>query len=121
MNQSVYIADTWNQRIQVMTPDASGNYSSLINWDVVAWYGQSLENKPYLTVDNNGNLFTTDPEGNRVLHFTTTGTFVNYFGDYGTDPNSFNLPDGITTDNTGGIWVADAGNGRIMHFTIPNQ
>lgn len=117
----VYVADTWNQRIQVMTPDVSGNYSPLINWDVVAWYGQSLENKPYLTVDNNGNLYTTDPEGNRVLHFTTTGTFVNYFGDYGTDPNSFNLPDGITTDITGGIWVADAGNGRIMHFTIPTQ
>jgi sugar lactone lactonase YvrE/4-amino-4-deoxy-L-arabinose transferase-like glycosyltransferase len=117
----VYIADTWNQRIQVMTPDGSGNYSPLIRWEVVAWYGQSLDNKPYLSVDNMGNLYTTDPEGNRILHFTTTGTFINYFGDYGTDPNSFNLPTGITTDNTGGIWVADAGNGRIMHFSPSTQ
>jgi sugar lactone lactonase YvrE len=117
----VYIADTWNQRIQVMVADASGSYLPLINWEVVGWYGQSMDNKPYLAVDNNGNLFTTDPEGYRVLHFTNTGTFVNYFGDFGTGPNSFNLPIGIISDGSGGIWIADAGNGRVMHFVIPNQ
>jgi sugar lactone lactonase YvrE/4-amino-4-deoxy-L-arabinose transferase-like glycosyltransferase len=117
----VYITDTWNQRIQVMVEDASGNYIPLINWEVVAWYGQSLDNKPYLSVDNNGNLFTTDPEGYRVLHFTTTGTFVNYFGDFGVGPNSFNLPTGIITDGSGGLWITDAGNGRIMHFILPKQ
>jgi sugar lactone lactonase YvrE len=116
----VYIADTWNQRIQVMVPDASGNYIHLLNWDVVAWYGQSLDNKPYLAVDNNGNLYTTDPEGYRVLHFTRTGTFVDYFGDYGTGPNGFNLPTGIVVDGHGGVWIADAGNARIMHFTLPS-
>jgi len=115
----VYIADTWNQRIQVMVADASGSYLPLINWEVVAWYGQSLDNKPFIAVDNNGNLFTTDPEGYRVLHFTNTGTFIDYFGDLGTDLKTFNLPTGIITDDTGGLWIADAGNGRIMHFTIP--
>jgi DNA-binding beta-propeller fold protein YncE len=117
----VYIADTWNQRIQVMQADTGGTYLPLVNWEVVGWYGQSLDNKPYLAVDNDGNLFTTDPEGYRVLHFTKTGTFINYFGDLGTSPNSFNLPTGIITDKDGGLWIADAGNGRIMHFTLPNQ
>jgi sugar lactone lactonase YvrE len=117
----VYIVDTWNQRIQVMVADASGSYIPLINWDVVAWYGQSLDNKPYLAVDDNGNLYTTDPEGYRILHFTTTGTFVNYFGDFGVSANGFNLPTGITVDDNNGIWIADAGNGRIMHFTLPGQ
>lgn len=117
----VYIADTWNQRIQVMVPDANGSYLPLNNWEVVAWYGQSLDNKPFVAVDNNGNLFTTDPEGYRVLHFTTIGTFVDYFGDYGTGTNGFNLPTGIIVDGKGGVWIADAGNGRIMHFSLPAQ
>ncbi len=115
----VYIADTWNQRIQVMTPDSSGNYTPLKNWEVVAWYGQSLDNKPFLAVDDNGNLYTTDPEGYRVLHFKTDGTFVNYFGDYGTGTNGFDLPTGIITDGKGGVWIADANNNRIMHFSLP--
>jgi DNA-binding beta-propeller fold protein YncE len=120
-NGLVYIADTWNQRIQVMSPDSNGTYTPLNNWEIVAWYGQSLDNKPYLAVDNNGNLYTTDPEGYRVLHFTTTGTFHNYFGDYGTGNDGFNLPTGIITDGKGGIWIADAGNNRIMHFSLPTQ
>ncbi|MGE5124070.1 MAG: hypothetical protein ACM3H7_06090, partial [Acidobacteriaceae bacterium] len=116
----VYIADTWNQRIQVMTKDSSGTYLPLVNWDIVAWFGQSLDNKPYLAVDDNGNLYATDPEGYRVLHFTSQGMFVNFFGDYGTGPEGFNLPTGIISDGNGGVWIADAGNGRIMHFTIPS-
>jgi DNA-binding beta-propeller fold protein YncE len=117
----VYVADTWNQRIQVMTKDTSGNYTPLKNWEVVAWYGQSLDNKPYVAVDNNGNLYTTDPEGYRVLHFTSTGTFINYFGDFGIGSSKFDLPTGIIVDGEGGFWIADAGNNRIMHFSLPVQ
>ncbi len=118
-NGAVYIADTWNQRIQVMVPDPSGTYMPLNNWEVYGWYGQSLDNKPFLAVDSSGNIYTTDPEGSRVLHFSTTGTFINYFGDYGSGTNGFNLPTGIITDGKGGVWVADAGNNRILHFTLP--
>lgn len=118
-NGAVYIDDTWNQRIQVMTPDVNGNYLPLTNWEIYGWYGQSLDNKPFLAVDDNGNLYTTDPEGNRVLHFTTSGVFISYFGDLGSGTNGFTLPTGIITDGKGGVWVADAGNGRIMHFTLP--
>jgi sugar lactone lactonase YvrE len=117
----VYIADTWNQRIQVMVSDTSGNYTPLNNWEVVAWYGRSLDNYPYLAVDDSGNLYATDPEGYRVLHFTSKGTFVNYFGDYGTGTNGSNLPTGIIADGKGGVWIADAGNDRILHFSLPTQ
>ncbi len=117
----VYVADTWNQRIQVMTPNTSGGYTPLNNWQIYGWYGQSLDNKPYLAVDDKGNLYTTDPEGYRILHFTTTGTFINFFGDFGAGNNLFNLPTGIITDGKSGVWIADTGNNRIMHFTLPSQ
>jgi sugar lactone lactonase YvrE/4-amino-4-deoxy-L-arabinose transferase-like glycosyltransferase len=117
----VYIADTWNQRIQIMVPDGTGNYIPFLNWEVVAWYGQSLDNKPYIAVDTEGNLYTSDPEGYRILHFTRTGTFVDYFGDYGSGQNAFNLPTGLSVDSQGGIWVVDSANNRIMHFSIPGN
>jgi predicted membrane-bound mannosyltransferase/DNA-binding beta-propeller fold protein YncE len=117
----VYIADTWNQRIQIMAPDGEGSYIPLLNWEVVAWYGESLDNKPYLAVDSSGNLFVSDPEGFRLLHFTRTGTFIDYFGDYGTSSNSFNFPTGLSVDSKGGLWIVDSANNRVMHFTIPTE
>jgi uncharacterized protein (TIGR03663 family) len=115
----VYVADTWNQRIQVFAPADDGTYYPLNSWDVVGWYGQSLDNKPYITVDGAGNLFAADPESYRILQFTTQGEFVRYWGDYGSDSGTFDLPTSLSADPTGGVWVADTNNGRVMHFTLP--
>ncbi|MBN2678203.1 MAG: glycosyltransferase family 39 protein [Anaerolineaceae bacterium] len=118
----VYIADTWNQRIQAFDLDDTGMmFTPVAKWDVSAWYGQSLDNKPYLSLDDFGHLFVTDPDGFRVIEFTTSGEFIRYWGDYGTADNTFGMPAGIAVDGSGGIWVSDAGNNRIMHFTLPVQ
>ncbi|HEX9011915.1 MAG TPA: NHL repeat-containing protein, partial [Anaerolineaceae bacterium] len=116
----VFIADTWNQRIQVFQPDAaSTNYSYLKEWDISGWYGQSLDNKPYLAVDSQGDVFATDPEANRVLEFDNNGTFLRAWGDYGTGPDGFNLAAALAADAQGGVWISDAGNNRLLHFTLP--
>ena len=118
-NGEVYVADTWNQRIQVFKPTQDGEYLPDRNWEMAAWYGQSLDNKPYLALDGKGNLYMTDPEGFRVLQFKTNGEFVRYWGDAGATPETFNLPTGISVDADGGVWITDAGNNRLMHFTLP--
>jgi uncharacterized protein (TIGR03663 family) len=115
----VYVADTWNQRIQVMQPDGTGGYTSFKEWDIVGWYGQSLDNKPYVGVDNQGHVFVTDPMGYRVLEFDDQGQFIQYWGDNGTGADGFNIPQGIFVDKAGSIWVADSGNSRVMHFSLP--
>jgi predicted membrane-bound mannosyltransferase/sugar lactone lactonase YvrE len=115
----VYVADTWNQRMQVMEPDGTGGYTPYKNWDIVGWYGQSLDNKPYVGVDNQGHVFVTDPMGYRVLEFTDQGQFIQFWGDSGTGADGFNTPQGIVVDKTGSIWVADSGNARVMHFSLP--
>jgi DNA-binding beta-propeller fold protein YncE len=118
----IYIADTWNQRIQAFEPDATGMFfNPVAKWDMAAWYGQSLDNKPYLSVDDLGYLFVTDPDGFRVIEFSTSGEFIRYWGDYGAANNTFGMPAGIAVDASGGIWVSDAGNNRLMHFTLPIQ
>jgi DNA-binding beta-propeller fold protein YncE len=115
----VYVADTWNQRIQVFE-EVDGVFQALISWDVSAWYGQSLDNKPYLSIDESGNLFVVDPEGYRVLQFKDNGEFVRYWGDFGAGPDSFGIVGSVAIDPLGGVWISDAGNSRLMHFTIPN-
>jgi DNA-binding beta-propeller fold protein YncE len=118
---NLYITDTWNQRIQVLIPDDAGNYTPLRDWDITAWYGQSLDNKPYIAVDQRGHIYTSDPEGNRVIEFTNEGQFIQYWGDYGSTPDRFNLPTGMALDQEGGLWVADAGNNRLMYFILPQE
>ena len=114
----VYVADTWNQRIQVFMQNEDGSYSPINTWDIAAWYGQSLDNKPYIDADNSTNLFVADPEGVRILQFTTDGNFVQYWGDYSSGVDGFGLVGSVQADNNGGVWVSDTNNNRLMHFTL---
>ena len=117
----VYIADTWNQRIQVFAGDPSGGYAPLRNWEVNAWFGQSLDNKPYLAVDDQGHIFATDPEGYRILEFSETDELIRYWGYYGSGADSLNLPIGISVDTAGNLWVADSANNRVVHYSLPEE
>ncbi|MBN1888829.1 MAG: TIGR03663 family protein [Thermoflexales bacterium] len=111
-NDVLVVADTWNQRIQVLTLEGA----ALRNWAIDGWIGQAVTNKPYLAVGPGGTIYTTDPTGFRVLVFQPDGTFVATFGDIGTDNTSFQQPVGIAVDNAGYVWVSDAGTGRVLKF-----
>ena len=92
----VYVTDTWNQRIQSFTPGADGlTYLPLFQWDVNGWFGQSLENKPFIAVGDNNHVFITDPEGYRVIEFTSDGQFVRTWGDFGTGEAEIGLAAGV--------------------------
>jgi DNA-binding beta-propeller fold protein YncE len=118
-NGNVHVADTWNQRVQLFDEYGDDDYQVIRYWDVVGWFGQSLENKPFLAVGPDLHIFATDPEGYRVLEFLVNGELVRYWGDYGTGPNNFGLAGAVAVDGEGGVWVTDTGNSRLMHFTLP--
>jgi DNA-binding beta-propeller fold protein YncE len=117
---TVYVTDTWNQRIQAFIPNETGDfYVPTIQWDVNAWFGQSLDNKPFIAVGANENVFITDPENARVIEFTSAGQFVRTWGAFGDGPEEIGLAAGIAVDQFGFVWVTDAGNNRILRYPLP--
>jgi uncharacterized protein (TIGR03663 family) len=108
-----YVVDTWNQRIQ--TFDAGFGYVG--QWGVNGWGSQNVTNKPYVAVDSErGLVYTTDPEGYRVLVFGVDGEYRAMFGLYGNEAGSFMLPTGIAVGPDGRVYVADGDAHRIMIF-----
>jgi predicted membrane-bound mannosyltransferase/DNA-binding beta-propeller fold protein YncE len=119
-NGNLYVADTWNQRIQVFAPDDNGIAQVfLTKWDVEGWYGQSLDNKPYLSIGPDGNTYTSDPELSRIIVFNPQGEVLAAWGSQGEDTSSLNYPTGLTLDSSGGVWVSDTKNNRIQYFGNP--
>jgi DNA-binding beta-propeller fold protein YncE len=115
----VYVTDTWNQRVQVFRADnPSDPYVLNRYWDVAGWYGQSLENKPFITISPSGDVFVTDPEGPRILQFTNTGEIIRVWGDYSADLNGFGLASGIAIDKQGIIYVTDGNKHRVLRFDL---
>jgi uncharacterized protein (TIGR03663 family) len=116
----IYIADTWNKRIQVMIPDGDTlNFSTNLEWDIQGWYGDSLDNKPFLTLDNEGNILVSDPIMGRVLEFASDGTFLQTWGAYGIGPAEIGVAGGLSVAPDGTVWVVDTLNNRLMLFTLP--
>ena len=116
----LYVTDTWNQRVQTFRiSDDRQSFIPEKAWDVFGWFGQSLDNKPFIAVDQSGHVFVTDPEQYRVIEFTDSGEVVRTWGDFGDSPSTFGLTSGIAVDAQGHVWVTDALYNRILRFTLP--
>jgi len=117
----IYVADTWNMRIQIMIPEGDTlSYPTNITWDVDAWYGDSLDNKPFLTIDSDYNTYVADPILGRVLQFNEQGIFLRAWGGYGNGPAEIGVVGGLGVDPYGRVWVSDARNNRLMAFDLPD-
>lgn len=116
----LYVADTWNQRVQSFTVSADRmTFLPDRQWEVFGWYGQSLDNKPFIAVNAQGHVFVTDPEQYRVIEFTGSGEVVRTWGDFGDTITTFGMTAGIAVDLEGHVWVSDALYNRIIRFTLP--
>ena len=117
---NVYVTDTWNQRVQVFAPDETRLvYSAKAEWPVEGWYGNGLENKPFITVDETGSVSVTDPEMCRVISFSLSNGKPMHAWD-GCTSGAFQMPVGIASDGSGGLWITDATNGTLVHFQTRN-
>jgi len=113
----LYITDTWNQRVQVFQPDGQGSYTYLRSWTVDAWYGQSLDNKPYI-VASNGAVCVSDPEGFRILCFSTEGEFLLGWDIIDQASGQYGMPYGLFMTDECELWVVDGANGRMARYPM---
>jgi DNA-binding beta-propeller fold protein YncE len=116
---NLLIADTWNLRIQSFSEIETDTFAYQNEWLLEGWYGQSIENKPYLAVGPEDQFCVTDPEGHRVLCFNKEGEYLFGWGSFGSAADQFNLPSGIAFGPDGDVWVVDGGNNRVMRFNPP--
>jgi DNA-binding beta-propeller fold protein YncE len=111
----VYVADTWNHRIQVF--EADGTFVN--TWGA---YGQTSIDSSLLygprdvAVDASGRVFFTDTGNKRVMVTDRMGTPLHQWGGGGIVAGSLEEPVGIDVDEEGNIYVADTWNQRIQVF-----
>ncbi len=114
---TVLVVDTWNQRVQVFEEIGEGYFQAVKEWPIAGWYGQSLENKPFIAVGPESTNCLTDPEGARVLCFDIEGEFLTGWESSISGNVFFGDLSGIVFDEDCGLWVSDSTNSEIMHFS----
>ncbi len=128
----VYVADTWNHRIQVF--DQDGNFlgqwgdARLVDAEADPLGRQGTPLGFYgprgVAVDAQGNVYVTDTGNERVLVYSIQETsdgkiqasFEYQWGTMGPEEGNFLEPVGITVDRSGRVYVADTLNGRVQVF-----
>jgi len=124
----VYIADTANSAIRVMTP--SGGVTTLagspsdgsINGSTSAARFYSPQN---MAIDSGSNIYVADTQNSVIRKITPYGVVSVYAGSVGvfgsangTGGNAlFSGPQGIAVDSSGTVYVADTGNDTIRTIT----
>jgi len=108
---NVYVADTYNNRIQKFDPD--GGF-------IIGWGRRELEyfNRPYdVAVDSSGNAYAVNTNNHRIEKFSSERTYyITAWGSQGSRDGQFNYPKGIAVDSSGNVYVADTDNHRIQKF-----
>ena len=111
---NVYVADTWNHRIQKF--DANGNFKT--QWGS---FGQLSDAPDYLwgprgiAIGLDGRVYVTDTGNKRVVVFDTNGKFLQAFGT-GVD-DQLDEPVGIAIGDNGLVYVADTWNMQVVVFS----
>ena len=112
-NGNVYIADSWNDRIQKFTSD--GHF--ITKWGTRGSGDGQFRSPTGIAVDNLGNVYVADFSNDRIQKFTSDGHFITKWGTRGSGDGQFQFPTGIAVDNDGNVYIADSWNDRIQKFT----
>lgn len=111
---NVFVTDTWNQRIQVFTPQ--GQFIRMWETFLVDGAVDSFWGPRGIVVDETGRVFVTDTGKQRVVIFDSQGNYISQFGTRGLEQGQLDEPVGIALDQAGYVYIADTWNARIQVF-----
>ena len=104
----IFVADSWNNRIQVFNNDLTFSHTITLNgdkafnpWDV------SLDSEDYLYVAGWGN--------HCITKLTTAGEYITRFGSKGSAPGQLFCPSSLTINNNL-VYVSEYNNHRVSIF-----
>jgi predicted membrane-bound mannosyltransferase/streptogramin lyase len=104
---NVFVADTWNHRIQVFDNDLK----------FVRSFGTGeLFGPRDVVIDAAGNVLVVDTGNKRIAVYSATGELTASHGIAGDGQGQFNEPTSISIAPNGEIYVADYWNQRVQHF-----
>ncbi|HEY7268661.1 MAG TPA: NHL repeat-containing protein, partial [Dehalococcoidia bacterium] len=113
----IYVADTWNHRIQKFGPDLK----YVAGWGQ-AYYGPDpgqfgMFGPRDLAFGPDGTLWVSDTGNKRIINYTKNGDFIRAVGAAGSGPGQLSEGVGITFDAEGRLLVANDWNGRVERFS----
>jgi sugar lactone lactonase YvrE len=112
---TLLVADTWNGRIQAFDP----NGQPLAEYPVNAWPGQSVTNKPYLEVDDEGRMLISAPDQGTLLVLDRDGQQLASVQPAGQGGAPGSLPTGLALTSSGEVYVADSRLGFVYRLPVP--
>lgn len=125
---NVWIADAvgyapvpkgWGHVIYKFSPD--GHLLMTLGKKGIAGDGTDAFNKPSdVLVAPNGDIFVADGHdaggNNRIVKFSSDGTFIKQWGETGYEDGQFRDPHALAMDSRGRLFVGDRANSRIQIF-----
>ena len=108
-NKKVYVADTGNNRIQILNSDLQFGRRSTGKGLFHTFCG--------VAIDSTGTVYVADAINHRIQVLTADGKFLRLFGRRGAGRGELDLPYGIAVDASGLVYVSELNNNRVSVFT----
>lgn len=112
-DQSVYITDTWNHRIQQF--DAGGNFIRM--WGKYSTEPNDFDTPTEIAIAPNGDVYIAGREP-YIQQFTAKGKFVRSWGSKGKGAMQFSSIGGISISPNNTLYVLEYDNQRVLQFTL---
>jgi gliding motility-associated-like protein len=117
VNGYLYVADTYNSRIQRFPPGSTQttNGVTVAGTNTPGSAANELDHPTSVNVDQYGNVYVSDAGNNRVQEFPPNSTSASN-GVTISNPGSLLDPEGVFVDVNGNVYVADYGHGQVLEF-----
>jgi len=111
-DEFVYVADTWNQRIQGFLHDGTPMF---------AFTGQPSLSSPRGLAVANRHIYVAESGAARVTVYDRDGHLLQTFGERGSNAGQLIEPTDVAVDAHGDVWVLNTGNNRVEHFAADGR